>query len=583
MSPTLNIARRPHPFAGAGRALLKSRGPGRCPAWRAGWRLVAAALLAAPVATQTELTFFDGARLDQLTLRSVDEADRAAVPRTLLADVELLDAEISNRTTQQELRPDRPRAKTVQGVTWVELPDGRGRLIRYRRAGASLYGVLWVDERGHAVTLFELPSTSGGDPLADRFGLANDGLHAGLVSATGALHIARLDGGTYAGGRRTRLVPLSNPVDPVSVCVGRTCVWFQTTDATVWRCAFTDGALPEDVTPTAAPGSLLATRMAPSGDGSLLAFVLGPDKAEQIWLVDADNPARNLGAPPADYEEPGYLPEMRGGPKLLLNDDGTRLLYVDRIGHDEVYLADTTGVLPTLQVTGDGIFEPYIGIIIFPSFAGSAMTGAIGYYTGVDWYTVSLEGPVGVENLSLTGPSPVPPWFPGGLDVRAARTTSTGVVLSTEAVADDHLLRAVNPFIRASARMGTPLRGLPGLGRADGADPNVVLPMQGGDWLVQSALVPLLLSPSGVFLSPDTLAPSGAYSAMVVSTPLGLSAALLVVPGFGLVALPADPSLRGVHITAGDGLVLDAAQLQYLRPGFALAIPSVQPIRIVVS
>ena len=540
---------------------------------------IAVAALAAAAPAQTSLTLLEGATQQDLQLRVLDERDPTSTGQILLTQLEVLPVEITRRTVQQSLRPNRPRRLTRHGVPRIELPPG-GRLLRYRLRGGQRHGVLWVDAGGAATAILELPSgIAQTNPFADRFAVANDGLHAAFITATGVLHLARLDGQVYTSTQSpTRAVPAPGVIDPVSVCAGATHVFFQTEDERVWRCAYADGAPAVAVTPPKAPGARLKEEMAMSDDGHSVVFLLGPKPLFDLWLINSTGPARKLAAPSSKYEEPGYLPETTGGPRLLLNETGTRLLFTDAINREEIYLLDTTGTTTTTHITSDGNFAPYIGTIIVPSFASNTVTLGIGDPDAFDWYAASTAS-AGIVSLTRTGGRVAPPYGAGTLVPTAGYPLASGLVLSTEVAPGGPQLRWLAPSTGTSGIAATALRGAPELG--EGPAPVVLVPGQLGDALLTGSLATTLRGPAGIWLSAPEQGPG--LSAFTATIPGGPAAAILMIPGGGLIALPPDPALRQVVLTAGNGLLLNGSVLTYARPGLVVTIPSPSTIRVVLS
>ena len=534
---------------------------------------------------QTKLTFLEGPTPIDLRLQVIDEADPSATPHALLGGLALLDSEITNRTAQQGLRADRPRRIVQLGVSRIELPDN-GRLLRYRRAASTRFGVLWIDDSGAPTILLELAGTGASrtnDPFADRFGVANDGLHAVFVTTAGALHVARLDGQDFAStGTPSRPLAVPGTVVPVSVCVGPTHVFFQTDDDRLWRSPLADAGVPENVTPNLPVGSRLTEAMAPSGDGSAIAFLAGPQDLDTVWLLGTTGPAVALPPPPAKYEEPRYLPETNGGPLLLLDDDATRLMYADATSEDEFYLLDTTGITPTTHVTGDENTEPYIGIGIFPAFASDVLTIALGDPGKFEWFQATTASPL-ITNLTLTGPFLVPPFHAGTLLPQNAGVTTSGRVLAEEITTTGIALREIDMQTGATMVIRSSLRASAALGRAAGSTPNVLLPGTNGDSLVTPTLATFVAGPAGVLLSPDAQEGTGAFSVFTASLPSGVGAAILRLPSGVLYALPADGKLMEATVTPGGGVVVSGAILLYARPGLPVAFPSTAPVRFVLS
>ena len=533
---------------------------------------------------QTSLSFLEGSTPSDLRLVVVDEARPASPSRIALSQLSVVGVEITNRTSHLALRADRPRLLTQHGVPRVELP-GNGRLLRYALRGGARWGFVWIRPDGAPTVLLELAGVGAGlvqDPFADRFGVAPDGRHVAMITAAGELHLARLDGSVYASsGVPARRVQAAAPVERISVCVGPTHVFFQTTDARVWRCPFTEDGVPVDLTPATSQGIPLQPEMAPSGDGTAAVFVHGPPNLELLYLVKSQGPAVALAVSPAHYESAGYLPAAQGGPRLLLDEDGSRLLYTSRTISPEIYLLDTTGATATNHITADANFEPYIGTGIRPEFVGDTVVLAVGDPRfGFDWISADT-GSTGVVNITATtliGP----PYWPGTLWPYDAGRVASGVVLVDEIdLVAGRRLRRVDAAIGRSALVATRLRAAPQLCRASGA-PNLLFQSLGGDQLMSAALSPLVVGPVGVWIAPGSDL-AGGSSVFVAALPTGPSAAILLLPGGGLLPLPPDPVLQQAAVTPAGALVLSGSRLWYARPGLSTAVPTMGSIRVVLS
>jgi hypothetical protein len=346
---------------------------------------LAIAAFGAPLAAQgssgtppTPLAIAEGAWPGPLDIVVLDATAPAGAGRIERAGVTLIDLEITNRLPETALRLDRPRLVDEQGIAAIELPTG-ARLFGYRTPTDDARGYLRITPSGDAQVLLERPTPQlAPSPFADRLGVSTDGRHA-LVQSFDGLELwhLRLDGATFAStgtSVRTVALPTGLAAEPLSSTLGPLCAFFVTDDGRIWRLGYADGDLPQDVTPTGQPlGSETEDALAQSGDGHLVVFLYGPDDNERLWLVGETGPAAALPLPPSDYEGPEYLPEIPNGSRLRLDENGDRLAYVDGAIRDELFVLDTTGVLPTNHVTGDITFQPYIGTVIVPTFAGNTL------------------------------------------------------------------------------------------------------------------------------------------------------------------------------------------------------------------
>ena len=529
------------------------------------------AVLASALPAQT-LTFAEGSP-GALQIVSVAETSPNGPATVVLQNVELLPIELAARTLARELDPTISRRVIRNGIARAELPGG-GRLLRYRRAGGQFWGFLWIAADGSAQVALEAQGTGAtalADPFGDRIGVAADGRHAVVPSAALAgCHVLRLDGGVFQStGRIDRFVTASDDVFPTSVMVGAAHVFFQTGDMHLWRCPLADNGTPVDVSPPAVPNGEWKDQMAMSRDGSRLVFLYGPRDQQRLWSIDTTGPATMLPPPPSKYEEPGYLPEDPGEPAMLLDDTGTRLLFVDSIVRDELYLLDVTGALPTLQITQDSIFQPYIGVHILPFFSdptnGSKLVLAIGDAGLMDWFRVELNAAGGsVTNLTGTGSVQQP--FPAGQLDPVQAATASGTLLIAEQTGAAMALRRLDPLGGASAVVQQNLLAAPVAGSAVAGPADIVVSSTGGDRLYRGDTANLFATtPAGVSLTPPV------HGTLIAATWVHLAAGLGVIayylPDGTIVAGNLELGVEQVCATAAGGFVVVGPQLRYLAPG----------------
>ncbi len=546
------------------------------------------ALFASTLSAQ-QLTFAEGNQT-ALQIVSVAEASPNGAATTVLQNVEFLPIEISARTLAQELDPTRCRRVTRNGITRVELPDG-GRLFRYRRLGGQFWGFLQIGADGGARVALEVPGagpTSLADPFGDRIGVAADGRHAVVPGAvTPGCHLVRLDGGVYQStGRADRFVSTANEVLPTSVMVGATHVFFQSNDDHLWRCPLADNSAPVDVSPPAVFNGEWKDQMAMSRDGSRLVFLYGPRDQQRLYSIGTAGTATLLPPPPSKYEEPGYLPEDPGEPAMLLDETGTRLLYIDSIVRDELFLLDLTGSLPTLQITEDNIFQPYIGVHILPFFSdplsGSKLLIAIGDTGQMDWFRAELNAAGGtVVNLTGTG-SLQQPFVSGQLDPRQA-ADANGKLLITEQTGATMALRRLDTATGTSAVVQQNVVAAPFAGSATVGTVDIIVRGNDGDRLYRGDTGNLFAAtPAGVTLTPPVHGP--VIAATWVHLVGGLGVVAYYLPDGTIVAGNFESGVDQVCATAAGGFVVVGPQLRHLAPGSTTAItrPPV-PMRICLS
>ncbi len=532
------------------------------------------------------VVFADGATPTSLTVRVLDETTPSTPAQVLLQDVEFLPIEFTNRLPNETTRRDRPRREHRNGLTRIELRNG-AKVLHYRRGGGAFYGFLLITQGGRARVLHEAAGVGSGgvsQPFTDRIGVANDGRHAALVTLAGAIHVCRLDGATFAStgtpSRPLTLPPGTAIVEPLSPTVGANSVFFGTADDRYWRCALADGASPVEITPPVQPGARAKDVLAISGDGLRAVFLYGPRDQWRIYLVDDTRAPVALPPAPSKYEEPTYLPEEPLRVAMALNEDGSRLLYVDGVLRDELFELDVAGVLPPVHLTGDHNFQPYIGSGVLPTFFQSKTTMAIGDPDRMDW-VASTPGTPLVQNLTQTNGNVAPPFASGAIAVRAVHALSGDRFLSTEvALGGGFQVREVATAPAAHAIVATGLSAVPEAGFAPGATPPLRLSSANGDRLVDGATGAVLLqAPAGIALS-RSVGRLG-FQAFRASAG-GVSAPVLFVPPTTLVVLSADAGLRSIALTDGDGLVVDTSTLLHVGP-LGVVTLSRAPVRVVLS
>ncbi|MCA8956225.1 MAG: hypothetical protein KDC87_09125 [Planctomycetes bacterium] len=553
-------------------------------------RLLPLLLATVPCAAQDRIAVLEGATANALDLRIYDEAAPTNASAVWMTQLEILPIEFTNRTAQGAFRPGHIRLVDRAGWRHVALPGG-GRLFKYRRSAATRYGFFVITASGAPVLIQELSGVGIGgidDPYEARIGVAGDGRHAALATVAGGFYIALLDGSSFASTNapvRPITVPAQTEVEPLGVAVGATHLFFLTGDDHIHRCALADGNQPADVTPATTGSVRMKPELAPSGDGSAVAFLLGPKDTYTIYLLRTTGSAVALAPPPSKYEEPGYLPDVVGGPRMLLNDDGTRLMYTDAVSRDEIYLLDTTGQTGVTHVTSDANFLPYIGVGILPAFAASTLVLAVGDPQAFDWFRASTASQ-SVTNLTGTGPRTVAPFAPGLLVPSSAFLGGDGALLATEETGPGryHLQRTEIATGR-STLLREGLTALPEMGEALGGSATVLLRGAGGDAILgTNPSAAMLIGPPGVVLSNEVVGSAGfgVLTAQDATTP-GPVLPVIHLHGVGLVPLPPIQSLTQVVLTRSGGGLLNGRSLEYFAPGRQATLGGPAAFRVVVS
>lgn len=544
--------------------------------------LLATALLTTTIAAQS-ITWLEGPAPGQLALRAVPENAPDAAPVTLLSNLTALPIEITARTRQQELDASRSRRIDRDGLVRVELPGG-GRLIAYRR-GATDYGFVHIGPSGDATVVLEAGGAFA-NPFVDRIAVAADGRFALVADAVlPQVSLVRLDGNVFASTNRPwRTIPTSSPVEEQAALVGSTHAFFATDDERLWRCALADGSTPQEITPPSIPGARLKSELAISGDGHFVACLYGVQPSFGIYLAHDTLATRRLPVPDAKYEEPGYLPEFVGGPRLLLDATGSRLLYVDATIRDEAYLMDTTGAAATVHVTGDANFQPYIGAVILPVFAQSVLLVAVGDPDRFDVYAAAA-GVASVVNLTQTNGNTRAPFASGELIPENVALTAGGQLLVAEHVGTaPSRLRRIDFATGTSTVIADGFSALPaGASAPMSLTPDLVLHGASGDLLVgMTAGTPRLRAPAGVDLA--SAVHLARWSRVVTARVGSVSALVFHTDGGGLLALPAVNQAQRAILTPGGNLLIDSSAL--LHVSARLGVRTVQTtgaLRFVLS
>lgn len=510
-----------------------------------------------------------------LDIVTVAEANLGGGDTVVLQHVELLAIEITGRTIARDGDAQRSRRAVVGGIERVELPGG-GRLFHYRRQSGQFYGYLHVAADGTTRVALELAATGTtlDNPFGDQIAVADDGLHAAIAGAGGGLFVMRLDGGVFAStGRPDRVAaPVNLDVAPSSVMVGPTHAFFTGGTDQLFRCALADGGAPVDVSPPVIAGAFWKPELAMAGDGLSVVGLYGPHNTQmRLYLCDVNGSAAALPPSPSKYEEPNYLPLGAGGPSLLLNDDGTRLFYVDGRIRDELFLLDTAGALPSLQITEDQIFEPYIGVYILPKFRGPQLLAAIGDLGQMDWYSANLTAAGGaVANLTNTG-TPTQPYFPGTLDPLQAADSATSRVV-VERLGAGMLARrfdlqtGLNTVVRQDATLAT------GLGSAFVGTPDLVVRGPAGEGLFLGASGALLgATPAGIGLTMPVRGPLFAATRVTLTPTLGITA-YYVGPG-AIIPGVLELGVQQLVMTAAGGILTNSGSLHYVAIGVDVVLP----------
>lgn len=537
--------------------------------------LLACALLLCTSLVSQNITLAEGTP-SSLTIVTLPESNPNAPATIVLQDIELLPIEITGRTLGQDSDVTKSRLVASNGLTRVELPSG-GRLFRYKRQAGAHWGFLHITSDGSAKVMLELPGIISTDPLEvdpfeDRIGVSPNGDIFAVPSVLGGLYMVKLDGTNYASTNAPhRLAAPTTFIENTSLMVGGSTAWFQNDDGGVFFCNFADNAMPVDVSPPPQFEAELNDEMAMAGDGSHIAFIYGPDSQEGIWIADLSGSIAMLPLPQSDYEDPDYLPEGRGSSQLMLNESGSRLFYVDSDIREELFLLDTTGQLPPLQITEDLIFEPYIGVHILPGFFADELTIAIGDPNLMDWYRVCLSNSGGsVQNLTNTG-SASQPYTEGLLDPQTL-VRQQGVSYSVEQGSNALNIRRIDPATGSATLLYTNATKAPTRGSSTSSHADMIVHTQQGDRLYSAATHPLYALPT--WLSIDGSSRGPAFSVMEVSfTGSNWSVPVFFLPNGHFALGGLYENVTQLIMTNVNGtIMIHDGNASYLTPGFSTTI-----------
>ena len=541
---------------------------------------VVASLQLVTTAPTQGITLLEGPSRTSLDVRILDESQLSA-STVLMQDIEIMAIEISGRTAHQEQQTYRSRRLERDGLFRIELPGG-GRLFHYSRGGGLFWGYLLVPASGMAQVLLEEPGLGADSPFADRIGVAADGAHALIPKVGGDFFVARLDGGAFAStGTPVRLVTTPAEVEPASAQVGCSFAFFITCDDRIYRVPLADQGTPVDCTPPVGASGDFNQEMSISGDGTKVVFMGGSACLDNIYLLGEIGSATAVTSGPSEFHEPNYLPEGSGQVALLLNDDGTRLFYIDESGDDEMFMLDTTGVLPVLQITDDPFFAATIGIHILPSFLDTSLIVAIGYAELMDWFKVDLT-PGGGQVVNLTGTGSMTSPFPEGTMAPTQVNVLNGRLLVSETVGGEQKLRRLDPIAATSTVVATDLPDMPRTGSSFDATPDILVRGIGDRVYRGDSGLLLATSPPNVFLS--DLVQGAEYGATFAHFASGLGIVVIYLDTGAFYASSPESGVEQLVVTQSGNLLVRAATLRLHSPqGYQQVTLPAANVQVIVS
>jgi hypothetical protein len=539
----------------------------------------AAAVSCLAVATAQRVVVIDGPVVDQLTVRVVDPWQPAA-GRALPGGRKLLSVVPTCAVGDDAVVASRTRAIALRGLPVLEHAGGR-RVFAYERLDTGDRGLLVADTDGEARDVFEAP-----EALAGPFAVATDARHVVFAREATELVIARLDAGVFAStGEPWRVVTAPSPILPQSVVAGPTHAFFATDDDRVFRCALADGGAPVDVTPLAPTSGDQGEHLVIAANGGTVAFLRsGVAGGQNVFVARTTGLAQRVDLPELDLHPVGFLPEGDGLQRVLLSDDGSRVMVTEAGVEDEIHCADTAplpAVGHAVHVTRDDWFATYIGVHILPRFHGRTLAFASGHAGWSDWYAALPNG--SVQNLTQTG-APEPPFFVGSLQVEARRALTAGGELSLERIGADWQLRrfdlaGAHQVLVADA-VAPPHEGSSLLGQGD-----LVADTRYGQRLVAAADGRLRAAlPPGVLLTPPVRA-SADWLGAIVHLPGGIGITAILLEDGTLLVGDLHAALPQLSADAGGCLhEVHADRVRSHGPNGAGVVPlPVQPVRVAVS
>ncbi|HIG11545.1 MAG: hypothetical protein ABGY71_01175 [bacterium] len=448
---------------------------------------LAALLLLTPTATaavQGSVQVFIGDLAQAGSIAAFDEATGLALGTPAeLQSLTLLPLDFNGRRGTDSLRSDRPQMYQCSPTSsHIQLPHGRGRLYRFKRAeanGSSTFGYLVITPSGTIQRLVERPGSGPAgttDPYTDRVAISPEPRSMLLCTTPAAggdlLEVYFRTGAVV--NRTPHILPLM--FHEQSLRMGGD--WLT---ATCTRGVLRSGrgALDRASRVPGIPAGPYFTgelMMSPSGTFAMTT-VGSPPGALDVYAYDSTGVANKVNATPAAILGAGFQPEANHGPFFAISDDGVWCAWTtNMLNKRELFMRQNTSAVapPETQVTSDsnfidtleeigvlGIFEPG-KLIAVVGEAGPTFEDSI---EGVDFFEVQVghAGSAVIRNLTQTsgqsmGPITSQPQITPSL---MAWVPDAGAFLVyNEQGGNDGSLIAVYPGVMGAQIIATDLRGV---------------------------------------------------------------------------------------------------------------------------
>jgi len=513
-------------------------------------------------ATAQSVTLVEGASPGPMTVKVVDPWTGSS--QVVLQGATLTAIDKTARTINDEFELRSTRRITRHGLQRLERADGN-RLFAYANISADQYGLLLVPSTGAARIVY-----SSSDAIEAPIAINASGTFAAFGHDF-ELTIISLKAGNFASTSQPwRTVTMPSEVESESVMVGRTHAFFVCDNHCVYRTGLADGSTFQNITPNS-PGYEQGEEMAMSGDGTSVAFLRGATEyAIEVWFAGSSGPSRRLQMPPRQYREVSYLPEEDGIQRLLLNEDGSRLLITEVRVEDEVFYLDTNNIDAAMHITDDVKFSTYIGVHILPGFIADTLVMASGHTGWMDWYATRPDGTV--INLTETGSSESP-FLVGSLDVQNRFPLANNTLLATEALGTMTRLRHIDPA-GSTTLMFSDLVAPPSVGSSLSGQSDLRVATLTGQHIILGTNGAVRLSvPSSITLS-DPLRSAQGLVACYASVGGGFGVPILMLPdGTNVFGTMGTTVPQMSFSDTGELHILWPTQLEVMSPAGGNVIP----------
>ncbi|MBK9387935.1 MAG: hypothetical protein IPN34_24220 [Planctomycetes bacterium] len=337
----------------------------------------------------------------------------AGTPLPLLRDLVPVDLVLASASESHAFRDDRARIERIAGVATLRLADG-GRVIRYRRAGSTTFGLAHILPSGRAEIVYESSFVAPGHDAIDALvAVSSFGPYLSFAVNEGWTRVLvyRTDGANLAGSPSPLrdLTPSgATLIEPGAMVFGSSVLVFVDDVNGPYR-ARLDGssAVQRFVLPPSGGGTPtnFDEELAVSGDGRVFAFGAGLGRrSKDIYALRDDGSAVNVTQSPADYSEVGYT-NLGRRLEIALNLDGSLVSYVNNSTPEpEGYLRGVSSPvlfhLTSTQTFVDSIDVGGVGQL--PYFGGALVIAGLDEQS-LDFYYTPTGAPQQLVNLTNTG------------------------------------------------------------------------------------------------------------------------------------------------------------------------------------